>query len=44
VLHNLSKFVEALNRDVKPQQIKAGFIHREGHGVLAIDRREEEEV
>lgn len=39
VLENLDGFFEALLAGAKPQQIKAGYIHPEPRGVLAIDQK-----
>ncbi len=39
VLENLADYVAALGEGTKPLQIKAGFIHSEGLGVLAIDQK-----
>ena len=38
-LNNLDTFVRTLKSGVKPALIQAGFIHREPHGVVAIDQR-----
>ncbi len=39
VLDNLDTFLKSLQRGSLPQQIKAGYIHPEPHGVLAIDQK-----
>jgi len=39
ILDNLDTYVRTLNADVKPPLIKAGFIHREPQGVIAIDQK-----
>ena len=38
-LNNLDTYHVALNCNVKPQDIKAGFIHPEPSGTLAIDQK-----
>lgn len=38
-LANLDSFFKALNAGIKPSLIQAGFIHREPHGVVAIDQK-----
>ena len=38
VLSNLEKFFSALNEGAKPRNIKAGFVHPEPSGVLALDQ------
>lgn len=39
VLNNLDTFVRTLQSGVKPAMIRAGFIHREPQGVIAIDQK-----
>jgi hypothetical protein len=39
VLDNLDKYLQSLQAGVKPLQIKAGFIHPEPQGVIAIDQK-----
>lgn len=39
VLDNLDSYVEALQLGTHPLQVKAGFIHPEPHGVVAIDQK-----
>ncbi len=39
VLANLDFYVASLNNGVLPHQIKSGFIHTEGQGVVAIDQK-----
>lgn len=39
ILNNLDTYFETLTKGVKPQQIKAGFIHPEPGGVKAIDQK-----
>jgi hypothetical protein len=39
VVNNFDTYLEALERNVIPQKITAGFIHREGLGVKAIDQK-----
>jgi hypothetical protein len=39
VLENLDKYLQSLQAGVKPLQIKAGFIHPEPQGVVAIDQK-----
>ena len=39
VLNNLDTYTRTLNDGVKPSLIKAGFIHPEPQGVVAIDQR-----
>ena len=39
VLANLDMYVSTLNTVDNPLQIKAGFIHPEPHGVIAIDQK-----
>lgn len=36
VLRNLARYMEALNVGANPLQVKFGFIHSEGKGVVAI--------
>src|SRR5262245_11292227 len=36
ILYNLDTFFKALAAGAKPQQVRAGFVHPEPHGVLAI--------
>lgn len=43
VLANLDKYFHALEDHGSPQKITAGFIHKEQHGVKAIDQRGGEE-
>lgn len=38
VFVNLDRFVQMLNAGMLPRQIKAGFIHHERKGVVAIDQ------
>lgn len=38
-LSNLEKYLGALNANVEPGRIQAGFIHREPQGVVAIDQK-----
>lgn len=39
VLENFNRYFNALNAGVNPLQVKFGFIHSEGKGVIAIDQR-----
>ncbi len=39
VLSNLDKYFHALEDHGSPQKITAGFIHKEPHGIKAIDQR-----
>lgn len=39
VMNNLDTYMRTLNSGVKPALIQAGFIHREPHGVIAIDQK-----
>ena len=39
VMNNLDTYVKTLNAGVKPALIKAGFIHRETQGVIALDQK-----
>ncbi len=39
VLANLDKYFHALEDHVSPQNITAGFIHKEPHGIKAIDQK-----
>src|SRR5262245_11285211 len=36
---NLSRFQEALNTGAPLRQVNAGYIHREPHGIIAIDQK-----
>ena len=38
-MNNLDTYMRTLNMGVKPGFIQAGFIHREPHGVIAIDQK-----
>ena len=40
VLGNLASFLEALNAGARSQEIRAGFVHAEPGGVLAITERD----
>lgn len=39
VLNNLDTYFSALNKNIKSRQIKAGFMHIEPKGVIAIDQK-----
>jgi hypothetical protein len=39
MMNNLDTYVRALKAGVKPVMIQAGFIHKEPHGVIAIDQK-----
>lgn len=36
-LNNVHSYYSSLNRGINPLQIKAGYIHPEGDGIVAID-------
>jgi hypothetical protein len=39
VLVNLETYREALEEGTNPLQVKFGFVHGEGHGVVAVDQK-----
>ena len=39
VLNNLDTYLRTLNNGIKPALIHAGFVHREPHGIVAIDQK-----
>jgi len=39
VLDNLDTYFKTLNKQGHPFQVKAGFIHRESKGIIAIDQK-----